>query len=68
VEALRPHDFVEFVGPPGPVLKWPKPGERGVVDRLGHETVHVIWEHSPLVVAWPIEWVERREEQMPAAP
>jgi len=57
--ALRPHDLVEFIGPCGPVLQWPGDGEHGVVESLGERVVHVVWERSPLLVAWPQEWIKR---------
>lgn len=56
--ALRPHDLVEFVGPDGAVLQWPRSGERGTVESLGDGVAHVLWERSPLVVAWPLEWIK----------
>ena len=59
-ESLSLHDVVEFVGPDGPVLQWPKSRERGMVESLGDGVVHVVWERSPLVVAWPVEWLKRR--------
>jgi hypothetical protein len=49
---------VRFVGPASDVLKWPMPGEQGVVQRVGKDATHVVWEHSPLVLAWPNEWIE----------
>jgi hypothetical protein len=58
-EGLRPHDLVEFIGPSGPVLRWPGDGERGAVESLGDGVVRVVWERSPLVVAWPREWIKR---------
>lgn len=61
--AMRPHDHVAFVGPAGAVLKSPAPGERGVIQRIGPGAVHVVWERSPLLIAWPHEWIERREPQ-----
>ena len=59
-EGLRPHDLVEFIGPRGPVLQWPEDGERGAVESLGDGVVRVVWDRSPLVVAWPQEWIKRR--------
>ncbi|HET6714982.1 MAG TPA: hypothetical protein VFI59_14915 [Actinomycetota bacterium] len=61
--AMRPDDHVAFVGPSGAVLKSPAPGERGVIQRVDPEAVHVVWECSPLLIAWPHEWIERREPQ-----
>ena len=55
---MRPDDVVEFAGPQGAVLGWPTPGERGVIFRLGVGTVHVVWERSVLVVAWPVDWLK----------
>lgn len=57
-------DAVEFVGPPSPVLHWPEPSERGVIARLGDRegTVHIVWERSSAVLAWPIEWVRKVDE------
>ena len=57
-------DDVEFVGPPSPVLCWPEPSERGVIARLGdwEGTVHVVWEQSTAVLAWPVEWVRKVNE------
>ncbi|MGZ8581924.1 MAG: hypothetical protein ACXWXN_00585 [Actinomycetota bacterium] len=43
------------------MLKSPVPGELGVIQRVGHGAVHVVWERSPLLIAWPHEWIERRE-------
>ena len=54
----RLHDFVEFVGPCAPVLQWPKSEERGLVESLGDGVARVVWERSPLVVAWPLEWLK----------
>ena len=50
-----------FVGPLGDALKWPVPGERGVIQRVGRDAVQVMWERSPLVMVWPAEWIEREE-------
>jgi hypothetical protein len=58
-DGLRPHDPVEFIGPSGPVLQWPKAGERGAVESVGDGVVRVVWERSPLEVAWPKEWIKR---------
>ena len=58
---VNPHDIVEFVGPPGPVLQWPGRGERGAVESVGTDMVRVVWERSPLFVAWPLDWVKRAE-------
>ncbi len=55
---LRADVHVRFVGPVSDVLKWPMPGEQGVVQRVGKDATHIIWEHSPLVLAWPNEWIE----------
>jgi hypothetical protein len=63
VGSLRPHDLVEFVGPPSAVLKWPAQGERGVVRHMCDGTVHVVWERSTLVVAWPAEWIAPSEDE-----
>jgi len=52
---------VRFVGPASDVLRWPMPGEHGVVQRVGQDATHVVWEHSPLVLAWPNEWIEACE-------
>ena len=59
---MRPDDTVAFTGPPSAVQKWPAPGERGVIQRIDRDVAHVVWERSSLVVAWPAEWIERREE------
>jgi hypothetical protein len=58
---MSPHDLVEFVGPDGPVLQWPRRGERGSVESVESDMVRVVWERSPLLVAWPLDWVQRRE-------
>ena len=58
-ELVSPNDDVEFVGPDGPVLQWPDQGERGAVESVGSDMVRVVWERSPLFVAWPLDWVKR---------
>ena len=58
---VSPHDLVEFVGPDGPVLQWPGRGERGAVESVESDMVRVVWERSPLLVAWPLDWVQPRE-------
>jgi hypothetical protein len=59
---MRPDDTVAFTGPSSAVQKWPAPGERGVIQRIDRGVAHVVWERSSLVVAWPTEWIERRDE------
>jgi hypothetical protein len=66
-QELRPHSLVEFVGPSGAVLQWPRGGERGAVDSLGDGVARVIWERSPLVVAWPQEWLRKVQADPPAS-
>lgn len=60
-------DAVEFVGPPSPVQRWPEPSERGVIARLGDRegTVHIVWERSSAVLAWPVEWVRKVDDPAP---
>jgi hypothetical protein len=62
---MRPDDEVAFTGPPSDVLRWPAPGEHGVVQRVDRGVAHVLWERSPLVVAWPTEWIERLDHSAP---
>lgn len=59
---MHPDDSVTFAGPESAVLKWPAPGERGVIQRIDRGVAHVVWERSPLIVAWPTEWIERQED------
>lgn len=61
MEDVRP-DLVEFAGPSSPVLNWPAPGEHGVISRAEDNVLQVVWERSPLVVAWPAEWIKRLDE------
>ena len=61
MDAICPPDLVEFVGPSSPVLHWPTPGEQGAIHRFDESAVHVVWERSPLIVAWPAEWIKRRD-------
>lgn len=58
---MEPWDIVEFVGPPSPVLRWPGPSERGIISGTGERdgTVHVLWEQSTALLAWPVEWVRK---------
>ena len=49
---------MRFVGPASDVLRWPMPGEQGVVQRVGQDATHIVWERSHLVLAWPNEWIE----------
>lgn len=58
-DLVSPDDDVEFVGPEGPVLQWPDQGERGAVESVSADMVRVVWERSPLFVAWPLNWVKR---------
>lgn len=58
---LREDVPVRFVGPASDVLRWPMPGEHGVVQRVGQDATHIVWERSPLVLAWPNEWIEACE-------
>jgi hypothetical protein len=62
---VSPQDDVVFVGPDGPVRQWPGRGERGTVESAGEDMVRVVWERSPLFVAWPLEWVKPSEAQLP---
>jgi len=55
---LREDVPVRFIGPASDVLRWPMPGEQGVVQRVGQDATHIVWERSPLVLAWPNEWIE----------
>lgn len=57
-ELVSPNEIVEFVGPHGPVLQWPAQGERGAIESVGAGMVRVVWERSPLFVAWPLDWVK----------
>jgi hypothetical protein len=59
--AMQPADHVAFIGPQGAVLKSPVPGERGVIQQVDDGAVHVVWDRSPLLIAWPCEWIERRD-------
>ncbi|HWC70272.1 MAG TPA: hypothetical protein VG993_03820 [Actinomycetota bacterium] len=56
---------MRFVGPVSAVLRWPEPGEHGVIQRVGEDAAHILWERSPLVVAWPNEWIEPCEPREP---
>jgi hypothetical protein len=60
-------DAVEFVGPASPVLRWPEPSEHGVIARVGDPegTVHIVWERSTTVLAWPVEWVRKVDDPAP---
>ena len=57
-------EAVEFVGPSVPVMRWPGPSERGVIAELSdrEDTVHILWERSSAVLAWPVEWVRKMDE------
>jgi hypothetical protein len=63
--ALHEDAPVRFVGPVSAVLRWPEPGEHGVIQRVGEDAAHILWERSPLVVAWPNEWIEPCEPREP---
>ena len=52
------------MGPSVPVMRWPGPSERGVIAELSdrEDTVHILWERSSAVLAWPVEWVRKMDE------
>ena len=54
--------LVMFVGPESLVLNWPAHGEQGAIYSVTDRTVYVLWERSPILVAWPPEWVRPCDE------
>lgn len=56
-DALSADDEVRYIGPSGPASHWPGTDELGVVSHVRNGTVIVVWERTPLIAAWPSEWI-----------